>query len=62
VADAPRFEINKDRAGKFRWQLIGANGSDIIADSGQGYSSEAAARQGIAAVRKHAPNAPIAEK
>lgn len=32
--------------GKWGWQLIGDNGSDIIAtDGGQGYNSETTARQ-----------------
>lgn len=27
----------RDDRGKFRWRLIAANGSDVLADSGQGY-------------------------
>jgi uncharacterized protein len=61
---APRFELYEDlnNPGEYRWRLIGANGSDIIADSGEGYSRKAGAQEGIADVRRHAPSAPIVEK
>lgn len=36
-------EVYKDRAGRWRWRLKSKNGR-VIADSGQGYASEAATR------------------
>jgi uncharacterized protein YegP (UPF0339 family) len=43
AAKGMRFYVEKDKAGKFRWQL--KSRGDIIADSGQGYET----RQGCAA-------------
>jgi uncharacterized protein YegP (UPF0339 family) len=40
-----RFEISKDKAGKFRFHLKAANG-EIIAAS-QGYDTKASAEKGI---------------
>lgn len=60
----PRFELydDKNTPGEYRWRLIGGNGSDILADSGEGYSSKAGAKEGIADVKRHAGPAPIVEK
>lgn len=33
------LEIYKDRKGKWRWKLIGANNSDKLANGGQGYAN-----------------------
>ena len=33
-----KFHVYRDRAGKYRWNLVAANGR-IVADSGQGYVS-----------------------
>jgi len=35
-----KIQPYKDAEGQFRWRRIGANGSDIIADSGQGYANQ----------------------
>lgn len=59
---APRFELYEDQKGEHRWRLIGGNGSDIIADSGEGYSSKSGAKEGIADVQREAPTAPTVEK
>jgi uncharacterized protein YegP (UPF0339 family) len=52
---AAKFEISKDKAGKFRFHLKAPNG-EIIAAS-QGYESKASAEKGIAAIKTHAPDA-----
>lgn len=56
---AARFEIFTDKAGESRFRLKAANG-EIIASS-EGYSSRAAAKNGIASVQKNAPIAEIVE-
>ena len=55
---AATFELYEDRAGEFRWRLRHQNGN-IIADSGEGYSSKASAVNGIESVKENAPSAPI---
>jgi uncharacterized protein YegP (UPF0339 family) len=50
---AAKFEVSKDKAGKFRFHLKAPNG-EIIAAS-QGYESKANAEKGIEAVKTHAP-------
>ncbi len=55
---AAKFELFKDKAGDFRWRLRHQNG-DIIADSAEGYSSKANAKNGIQSVKDNAPSAPI---
>ena len=54
------FELYEDRADKWRWRLVHDNGN-IIADSGQGYSSKRSAIQGIESVKANAPDAPVEE-
>ena len=54
------FELYEDRAGEWRWRLVHANGN-IIADSGQGYSSKQGAKRGIESVKTNAPDAPVEE-
>ena len=55
----PKFELYQDKAGEFRFRLKARNGQ-IIAVS-EGYTTKAACENGIASVRKNAPEAPIAE-
>jgi uncharacterized protein YegP (UPF0339 family) len=55
----PKFEWFKDKAGKFRFRLLAANG-EIIATS-EGYSSKDACVNGIESVKKNAPIAKIIE-
>jgi len=50
------FEIFEDSAGEFRWRLRHRNGN-ILADSGEGYSSRSNARDGIESVKRNAPGA-----
>jgi uncharacterized protein len=54
---AAKFEITKDKAGKFRFHLKAPNG-EIIAAS-QGYESKASAEKGIEAIKTHAPSAKV---
>lgn len=53
-----RFELFRDAAGEWRWRLVATNGN-IIADSGEGYSSKQGAKRGIESVKKGAPAAEI---
>ena len=50
-----KFEVYKDKAGKFRYRLVAANGKTIMV--GQGYSSRAACLKGIASVKKNSQKA-----
>jgi uncharacterized protein YegP (UPF0339 family) len=52
TAMAGKFEISKDKAGKYRFHLKAANG-EIIAAS-QGYETKASAEKGIESVRMNA--------
>ena len=54
-----KFEWFKDKAGKFRFRLVAANG-EIIAAS-EAYSSKDACVNGIESVKKNAPIAKIVE-
>lgn len=57
---AGKFELYADAKGEYRWRLKASNGQ-IIATGGEGYSSKATARAGIASVKKNAPEAEIFE-
>ena len=52
------FELYEDRAGEFRWRLVHDNGN-IIADSGEGYTTLGDARTGIESVKTNAPGAEV---
>ncbi len=54
------FELYEDHAGEWRWRLVHRNGN-IIADSGEGYSSKQAAKKGIESVKRNALGAPVEE-
>jgi uncharacterized protein YegP (UPF0339 family) len=54
------FEVYKDKAGDFRWRLRAQN-TNVIASSGQGYSSKQACLDGIESVKKSAADAPVKE-
>lgn len=54
---AGKFELYKDKAGKFRFRLKAGNGQ-VIAVS-EGYESKASANNGIASVRKNAADAKL---
>jgi len=55
------FELFKDKADEWRWNLRHGNGN-IIADSAEGYSSKQKAKQGLKSVRKNVVGAPVKEK
>jgi uncharacterized protein YegP (UPF0339 family) len=56
---AAKFEISKDKAGKFRWHLKAANG-EIIAAS-QAYDTRATAEKGIESVKTNAAAAKVVD-
>ena len=53
----PKFEVYVDKAGEFRFRLKARNG-EIIAVS-EGYKAKASCLNGIASVRRNAPEAEI---
>ena len=55
----PKFEVYADKAGEFRFRLKATNGQ-VIAVS-EGYKSMASCENGIASVKKNAPDAEIVE-
>ena len=59
-AKNPKFEVYKDNAGEFRFRLKARNG-EIIATS-EGYKVKPSCLNGIASVRKNAPEAPVVKK
>jgi uncharacterized protein len=55
---AAKFELFKDKAGEYRWRLRHQNGN-VIADSGEGYTTKSAALDGIESVKKNISTAVI---
>jgi hypothetical protein len=55
----PKFECFTDKAGKFRFRLIAANGEKIA--TGEAYTSKDSCMKGIESVKKNAPIAKIVE-
>lgn len=56
----PKFEVNKDKKGEFRFRLKAGNGQ-VIATS-EGYTTMAACSNGIESVKKNAVDADIVEE
>ena len=56
---AGKFEITKDKAGKFRFRLKAGNG-EIIAVS-EAYETMASAKNGIESVKKNAAEAAVVD-
>jgi uncharacterized protein YegP (UPF0339 family) len=54
------FEVYRDESDAWRWRLVHRNGN-ILADSGQGYTTKAAARKGVRSVKNNAAGAPVRE-
>ena len=54
-----KFEISKDKAGKYRFHLKAANG-EIIAAS-QGYETKASAEKGIESIKANAAGAHVVD-
>jgi len=59
--DPAAFELYRDKGGQWRWRLLHENGN-VLADSGQGYSSRFAARKGSESVRNNIGDADIEEQ
>ena len=55
----PKFEWYIDKAGKFRFRLVAANGEKIAAS--EAYNSKEGCVSGIESVKKNAPIAKIVE-
>ena len=53
-----RFEVYRDRADEWRWRLVHRNGN-IIATSGEGYTSRQNAEKGLRSVMTNAPGADV---
>jgi uncharacterized protein YegP (UPF0339 family) len=58
---AATFELYVDKAGEYRWRLVHQNGN-IIADSGEGYTTKDNAVNGLESVKENAPDAPVEDK
>ena len=56
---AGKFEIYKDKGGKFRFRLKAGNG-EIIA-VGEAYESKASAQNGVESVQKNAAGAAVVD-
>lgn len=54
------FELYKRKDGEYSWRLKSSNGQ-VIASAGEGFSSKAAAQNGIDAVKKGAADAKVVE-
>jgi uncharacterized protein YegP (UPF0339 family) len=56
---AGKFEVYKDRSGKFRFRLKASNGQVVA--TGEAYETKAAAKKGCESVLRAATGAPIEE-
>lgn len=54
---AGKFEVYKDKAGKFRFRLKASNGQVIA--TGEAYESKASALKGVASVQQNAATATV---
>ncbi len=54
------FELFEDAEAKWRWRLVHDNGN-IVADSGEGYTSKQNAERGIESVKENAADADVEE-
>ena len=52
-----KFELYTDKRGEYRFRLKASNGQAIAVS--EGYSTKAAAKNGIESVRKNAPDATL---
>jgi len=50
----PKFQIDKDKAGEFRFNLFAVNGENILRSS-EGYTSKQNCLKGIASVKANSP-------
>ena len=56
----PKFELNTDKAGEFRFRLKARNGEPI--GKSEGYKAKDSALNGIASIGKNAPEAEVVEE
>lgn len=56
---AAKFELYKDRSGKFRFRLKAPNGQIIAAS--EAYNSKTSAKNGIESIKKNAATAEVVE-
>ena len=56
-----RFELYKDKAGKFRWRFIASNGR-IIATSSESYERKIDCNNSINLIKNDSPAAKVDEK
>jgi uncharacterized protein len=61
IVMAAKFEVYKTNNGEFRWHLKSDNGQ-IIATSGEGYTSKAGATNGVEAVKRDVADAATEDK
>jgi uncharacterized protein YegP (UPF0339 family) len=54
------FELYRDAEAQWRWRLVHDNGN-ILADSGEGYTSKQNCRSGLESVKHNAPGADVVE-
>lgn len=54
-----KFVVYEDRASQWRWRLISDNNVDILADSGEGYTSEDYCRKILNWIRANAAAIPV---
>jgi len=60
-ASKATFQLYEDSAEEYRWRLHHDNGN-IIADSGEGYSSKQKAKQGLESVRRNAAGGHVVDQ
>jgi uncharacterized protein len=56
-----KFEIFRGKIGDFRWRLTHSNGN-IIATSGEGYTTKVNAINGLNSVKENAPKATVEDR
>ncbi|SDS26727.1 YegP family protein [Microlunatus soli] len=56
---AGKFEVYKDKAGKYRWRLKAGNGENVA--SGEAYETKAAALKGTESVKRAAGESTVVD-
>ncbi len=59
TAKNPKFEVYVDKAGEYRFRLKASNGQIIAV--GEGYKAKAGCMNGIASIKKNAPDSPVVD-
>lgn len=57
---AGKFELYKDKGGKFRFRLKAGNGQVVAAS--EAYNTKKSAENGIASIKKNAAGAPVVDQ